>query len=69
MLVARLRIVASPSTQSLRCQIIQVRALLLGGFGGEGLAVALDVVELQPMQLRIQLRLVTRGHDDLPGRR
>jgi len=26
-----------------------VRALLLGGFGGEGLVVALDVVQLQAM--------------------
>ena len=40
-------------------QIIQVRAPLLRGFGGEGLVVALDVVELQTMQLRIQSCQVT----------
>jgi hypothetical protein len=50
-------------------QIVQVRALLLGGFDGEGLVVALDVVQLQTMQLGIQSCQVTRGHDGLPDRR
>jgi hypothetical protein len=50
-------------------QIIQVRALLLGGFGSQGLVVALDVVQVQTMQLRVQSRQVTRGHDHLPRRR
>jgi hypothetical protein len=50
-------------------QIIQVRALLLGGFDGHGLVVALNVVQVQTMQLRVQSRQVTRGHDRLPGRR
>jgi hypothetical protein len=49
-------------------QIIQVRALLLGGFGGQGVVVALDVVQLQTLQLRVQSRQVTRGHDRLPRR-
>ncbi len=47
-------------------QIIQMRALLLGGFGGQGLVMALDVGQLQTLQLRVQSRLVTRGHDRLP---
>jgi hypothetical protein len=50
-------------------QIIQVRALLLGSFGGQGLVVALDVVQLQTVQLRVQSRQVTRSHDRLPRRR
>src|SRR6202049_3129257 len=50
-------------------QIIQVRALLLGGFGGQGLVVALNVVQLQTLQLRVQSGQVTRGHDRLPRRR
>src|SRR6202050_2386578 len=49
-------------------QIIQVRALLLGGFGGQALVVALDVVQVQTMQLRVQSRQVIRGHDRLPRR-
>jgi hypothetical protein len=31
--------------------------------------VALDIVQMQTLQLRLQLRLVTRGHDRLPCRR
>src|SRR5271169_6782759 len=50
-------------------QIIQVRALLLGGPGGQGVVMALDVVQLQTLQLRVQSRQVTRGHDRLPRRR
>src|SRR6266446_5022312 len=50
-------------------QIIQVRALLLGGFGGQGLVVAWDVVQVQTLQLCVQSRQVTRGHDRLPRRR
>src|SRR6202049_726592 len=50
-------------------QIIQVRALLLGGSGGQGLVVALDVVQVQTLQLRVQSRQVSRGHDRLPRRR
>jgi hypothetical protein len=46
-------------------QIIQVRALLLGGFGGQGLVVAMDVGQLQTLQLRVQSGQVTRGHDHL----
>jgi hypothetical protein len=47
-------------------QIIQVRALLVGGSGGQGLVVALDVVQMQTLQLRVQSRQVSRGHDRLP---
>jgi hypothetical protein len=50
-------------------QIIQVRALLLGGFGGQGLVVALDVGQVQTLQLRVQFRQLSRRHDLLPGRR
>src|SRR5271170_6316128 len=50
-------------------QIIQMRALLLGGPGGQGVVMALDVVQLQTLQLRVQSRQVTRGHDRLPRRR
>jgi hypothetical protein len=54
---------SNPSTQDVQLlQIIQVRALLLGGFGGQGLVVALDVVQVQTMQLRVQSRQVTRGN-------
>jgi hypothetical protein len=50
-------------------QIIQVRAVVFGGLAGKGLVVALDVVQLQTMQLSIQSRQVTRGHAALPGKR
>ena len=50
-------------------QIVQMRALLLGGLAGKHLVVALDVVQLQTMQLSIQSCQVIRGHDGLPGRR
>src|SRR6516164_3126328 len=47
-------------------EIIEVRALLLGGFAGQGLVVALDILQVQALQLDIQLRLITRCHDRSP---
>src|SRR6266852_1762800 len=50
-------------------EIIHVRALLLGRLVGCGLVVAFEVAQLQPLQLGLQSRLVTRGHDRSPRRR
>jgi hypothetical protein len=50
-------------------QIIQMRALLLGGLDGQLLVVALDGEQVQTLQLRLQSRLVIWGHDRLPRRR
>jgi hypothetical protein len=47
-------------------EIIEVRVLLLGGFAGKGLVVALDILQVQALQLDIQLRLITRCHDRSP---
>jgi len=50
-------------------EVIDVRALLPGRLVGCGLIVGLEVAQLQPLQLALQSRLVTRGHDRLPRRR
>jgi hypothetical protein len=50
-------------------EIIDMRALLLGGLAGCGLIVAFEVAQLQSLQLGVQSRLVTLGHDRSPRRR
>ena len=50
-------------------EIIHVRALLLGRLVGCGLVVVFEVAQLQPLQLGLQSRLITRGHDRSPRRR
>ena len=50
-------------------QIIQVRELLRGGLGRQGLAMLPDIVQLQALQLSLQLRLLTRAHGHRPHTR
>ena len=48
---------------------IEVRELLRGGLGHQGLAMLPDIVQLQALQLSLQLRLLTRAHGHRPHTR